>query len=351
MTVLDPASRPHACDGYSVAVGPLDELPINTVLAPQATVLTLILEAFGRLDRGTPERVLAAVRGAMPPRAQRAFAPIFRPMLGVFPTCLSPAASGWRPSFESYLDQVHATSDDELRADVLGHFGPGGLPAAWCPAVERPEQWVADAALGLDAVWQGVVEPLWTQCLPLLERESDRVAIAAARGASDVVLSGLHERVSYADGTITLADSTPGLVERGHRPLVLTPMVAGRRSVIASWEDEGQLRLNYAVPGLREFVRDRQLRAERPDALTIVLGAIRADLLRDLDRPITVGAIATAQHRAPNTISYHCDQLVAAGLVQRRRAGKSVLVSRTERGSALLDLLGDGARRLALRSA
>ena len=44
---------------------------------------------------------------------------------------------------------------------------------------------------------------------------------------------------------------------------------------------------------------------------------------------------------APTTATYHLQHLAAAGMITRERRGTSVWVSRTTRGSKLIDLLSD----------
>jgi DNA-binding transcriptional ArsR family regulator len=75
------------------------------------------------------------------------------------------------------------------------------------------------------------------------------------------------------------------------------------------------------------------------DPLTLILGPARAAALRALRRPLTVSQLATAIGCAPTTATYHIQHLVAAGLATRQRRGPSVQISRTLRGTELVDLL------------
>jgi DNA-binding MarR family transcriptional regulator len=75
------------------------------------------------------------------------------------------------------------------------------------------------------------------------------------------------------------------------------------------------------------------------DRLTVLLGPIRAAVLRSLHSPQSMGALAREVHCAPSTLTYHCDQLVAAGLLERERRGQSMWVSRTDRAVRLLSAL------------
>jgi DNA-binding MarR family transcriptional regulator len=71
------------------------------------------------------------------------------------------------------------------------------------------------------------------------------------------------------------------------------------------------------------------------DAFT---GPSRARVLRALGVPMTLGELAALLDVVPSAASYHVDLLEAAGLVARRRTGKTVLVTRTARGAELLAL-------------
>ena len=76
-------------------------------------------------------------------------------------------------------------------------------------------------------------------------------------------------------------------------------------------------------------------RGARLDAL---VGAQRALLLHELERPRTVGELATALFAVPSAATHHVDALEAAGLVVRERRGRSVFVHRTVRGARLVGL-------------
>ena len=59
------------------------------------------------------------------------------------------------------------------------------------------------------------------------------------------------------------------------------------------------------------------------------------------DRPRSMSEIATRLHYLPGTITYHCDLLVRANLVERIRHGRRSLLVRTDRGTRLLDVLDE----------
>lgn len=75
-----------------------------------------------------------------------------------------------------------------------------------------------------------------------------------------------------------------------------------------------------------------------PTSLKALLGPQRAAALALLDAPITAGRLAKALHTVPAGATHHLRGLEAAGLVTRERRGQYVIVQRTARGTALLEL-------------
>jgi DNA-binding transcriptional ArsR family regulator len=78
-------------------------------------------------------------------------------------------------------------------------------------------------------------------------------------------------------------------------------------------------------------------------SLEALLGVPRAVLLQRLDAPATAGDLAAALHAVPSAATHHIAALERAGLARRERSGRQVLVWRTKRGTALLELYGLGS--------
>ena len=64
--------------------------------------------------------------------------------------------------------------------------------------------------------------------------------------------------------------------------------------------------------------------------LSALLGPQRALLLVALHRPLSIGSLAEALMAVPSAATHHVDALEAAGLVRRERAGRRVIVHRTD---------------------
>lgn len=77
---------------------------------------------------------------------------------------------------------------------------------------------------------------------------------------------------------------------------------------------------------------------ESSDALATVIGHVRAEILRLLPEPMSMSRLAAELNCAPSTATHHCNTLESAGLVERLRQGKSILVRRTSRGAGLVEL-------------
>jgi DNA-binding transcriptional ArsR family regulator len=135
---------------------------------------------------------------------------------------------------------------------------------------------------------------------------------------------------------LTLAHPSHRCVALGRRRLVLMPMIAGRDSVLASFERPDVCCIGYPV---RQPSPGTQVTSS--GALAMILGQVRAAILQALRQPRTVSDLAADVHCAPTTATYHLHQLAAAGLIIRERCGISVRVSRTARGDELVDLLSD----------
>jgi hypothetical protein len=194
---------------------------------------------------------------------------------------------------------------------------------------------MADASLD---TW-AMIEPWWRAAGPLFDRELRRVGTAAVRGGLGALLNSLHPRISYRDGTLAFAAPANHCFTQGRRRLVLLPMIAGRDSLLVSFERDDVCYVGYPVrppgPG------PNAAQAATNGTLALLLGPLRAAALRALRQPLNVGELAVTVQCAPTTATYHVHNLAKAGLVACERRGSSVVVSRTARGDELVDLLAD----------
>jgi DNA-binding transcriptional ArsR family regulator len=323
--------------GYRLRVGTPDTLAVSVVMSPQQSVVSLLLQAATGHPLGAPADLLAAVGKGLRPQARFAVQPFAITCYAVVPECSIPIGPVADTSVPEQASRLRDLAPDVLTRDLAGygedHFLPG-----WQAARQQPRRWLnsmADASLD---TW-ALIEPWWRAAGPLFDRELRRVGTAAVRGGLGALLNSLHPRLSYRDGTLTLAHPINRCVPLGRRRLGLVPMIAGREALLVCFERDDACYIGYPVrpPGPGPQVP----LAAANGALALILGPLRAAALRALRQPLNVGELAAAVRCAPTTATYHVHYLTSAGLVSCERRGSSVLVSRTARGDELVDLLAD----------
>jgi DNA-binding transcriptional ArsR family regulator len=331
--------------GYQLRAGAPDALAVSIGLAPQQSVIALLLQAASGQSHGAPASLLAAIRDGLRPQSRFAAQMFTTRGPAIIPESalpISPLADASVADQAARLrDLPAAVLTDELDELLSADCGNHCLPSHSRAAGDQPRRWLnsmADASLD---TW-AVAEPRWRAAGPLLDREIRRVGTAAVRGGMTALLNSLHPGLTYRDGMFTYTppcnpNRTLGpLGPVGPRRLALVPMIAGRNSLLFSFERPDVCYIGYplAEPG-----PGAQPRAG--SALATILGPVRAAMLQALRQPLTVSDLAAAVHCAPTTATYHLHQLAAAVLIKREKSGPSVRVSRTARGDELVGLLSD----------
>ncbi|MEA2183996.1 MAG: hypothetical protein QOF69_3181 [Solirubrobacteraceae bacterium] len=115
--------------------------------------------------------------------------------------------------------------------------------------------------------------------------------------------------------------------------------------MVASEFSKGFYRADDILGNVSYPVRSVLARGAQPPAAALerLLGIQRTQILRALGRPASIGTLADVLRAVPSAATHHVNALQAAGLVERHRSGRNVLVDRTARGEALLELYGDAA--------
>lgn len=316
---------------YRLRLPDPDRVAVSVAPARHASMLALLREVAAGSSAGDSTQLAAAISRQLRPTARFALTALGPAGAGLVPDCATPIPPPTEVPVAVQAQRLRELPGATLTAELEQTFG-SGLPVGWRLAADHPRRWLhALAAASLDA-WE-VSERRWRDCGPLLDREVRRVGVAVVRGGLDALLNNLHPRIRYADGTVALTARCTAEYDLAGRRLVLVPMIAGPGAVFAGFELRDVAYLAY--PAGRVNGAD----TAGGDALTLILGAPRAAILRQLRHPCTVQQIAVAVRCAPNTATYHCQQLETAGLVTRRREQRAVWMTRTTRGAELLDLL------------
>jgi hypothetical protein len=326
--------------------GPVTELRIDSIgeirvaLDPYVSVLALATDALGR-RRGAPEQWRRLVLSSLSPRGRRAVLPIAAPSYSVSPDCVTPENPVREVSVRDQVEWLHAVPAGELLGDFESAFGEP--PPHWQSALRQPRAWLDSYADAIAEAWR-CVQPLWVRARPLLEHEVRRVGIAAMRGGLDLILDQLHPASQFDDDVLTIRDPEPGQFDLRARPLVLVPMLSGRQALICNLERSDAVWIAYPLPGVSQLLDDSPgARRAEGSPLESVLGAVRAQILLAVERPMIMTELAGLASLAPSAITYQCERMAGAGLVRRERRGREVWVSRTSRGDGLIDLFNETA--------
>ncbi|GAB3810403.1 ArsR/SmtB family transcription factor [Kribbella italica] len=316
-----------------LVLGELSRVRIGVAPAPMASLISLVVDTLGGPRQGIAPDWIRTIRRALPPDAAQAVIPMFNRTGALLPACLTPLGIDGSPVQEQ-LDRIANVTPDELGEDVE-LMTPGEPPMPWRGALRRPRQWLGLYVRLLTAAWTAYA-PIWQESSGIRARETDRIGAATVTGGLDVLLSNLSTRARYGEQTLYLSDQHPYRVVLKDRPVVLVPLVSGTSASVFNLDEPDRVWLGYPVPGL-----DRLGEAPPPaaDSLALLIGPLRAAILRALVRPVSMGRLARQLNAGPSTATYHCTQLAAAGLVVRHRAGREVRIQRTPRGDALVDLL------------
>ena len=311
----------------------LDRRPVRVELSPAPTLFALAADAVGA-RRGAPQPWLDRVRAELDRSELAALSPLaVRPGASI-PAAVMPRRAVGERGLEAELDRIAGLEPERLLDDIAFACGPDPT-GPWGVVARRPRRWLPRYASALRSAWRGV-RCLWADAGELFERELDRVGAASVRGAHAELLSGLHPRARIGDGRWQLPDPDLDDLRLPDDGLTLIPILGGPESSGAGLHEDGTL--DWIVHPLAEAWRDPDAPLASAAELEALVGQPRALLLRELERPRSIGRLAETLIAVPSAATHHVGALEDAGLVIRERSGRSVVVHRTERGSSLVGL-------------
>lgn len=231
---------------------------------------------------------------------------------------------------EETLAAIRATDPAEARANVQVSLR-GPLPAA-LDRDDLPER----AAAILSYVWEETVRPHWDRRRRVLEADVVARTAQVSRGGWAAVIDSL-----LPGQTRWLGDNRLQ-VNRHERPprdirgaeLVFVPVTVGRGW--ATWEEPRRYAIVYGCTGA---LADPDARSV-PASLGTLLGTGRAAVLLLLNSPMSTSQLVAVTGQGLGSTGRHLRVLRDAGLVERRRAGRAVLYSRTAAGEVLVAASG-----------
>ncbi|MFG3049841.1 ArsR/SmtB family transcription factor [Kitasatospora sp. NPDC048239] len=244
----------------------------------------------------------------------------------------TPAATA--PGIEAELAVLAATRPETVRADLVGVALP--LPPLVAALHEDPAAGLERLTGEIRAYWTAAVEPYWGRIVRLVEGEILYRARRMAAGGPAALFDGLHPKLRWEDGRMTVAQRRYEIERRleGGRGLVLVPSVFVWPGLVWHAETEGQPGLIYPPRGVATLWEASG--ATAPDGLARVIGRTRARLLAELDAPASTTELAARTGLSAANVSHHLTALREAGLTDRHRTGRTVLYLRTEAAELLL---------------
>ncbi|MEU9439671.1 winged helix-turn-helix domain-containing protein [Streptomyces sp. NPDC048304] len=311
-------------------------------LARSRFVISPLSEAFACLK-------LLYARDAVHPGEQewlRTHLPAYRTRLAADPVTarLVPAGIGrnWIADFltpaprddETFADgvaRIRSTAPDAARAHLRTALA-GPLPAE-LDGDDLPER----AAALLEWVWEETVRPSWERRRRVLEADVVARTAQVSRGGWVTVLDALRPGRTRWLGENRLQINLHAYPPReiSGAELVFVPVTV-QRAGWAAWEEGVRYAAVYPCAGA---LADAGVRTV-PSALGALLGPARADVLVLLASPMSTTQLTAVTGQGLGSVGRHLRVLREAGLVERRRAGRSVLYARTAAGDVLAEAPG-----------
>jgi DNA-binding transcriptional ArsR family regulator len=298
----------------------VDRRPFRVAIAPLPSLHVAVRDAAGAERAGTPVAWCEAIRAHPDPLIGLAGAP--------------------GESFKDGIERMVAMPLDDLAAEIAACSSATGN-SAWRGAERDLRRWTRRYIATLLRAWKGF-GPIWRQGRGALDREVERIGVASALDAQLELMDGLVARGGVENGRWCMpCKFGNGRLDVPDRGLVLLPLLAGPRASILEVTGMTLKRIAYPVPSAT------QIRRAEPCAAPLegLLGIPRAEILRAVACPTSIGRLAEALRVVPSAATHHVDALEGAGLVTRERSGRTVLVRRTVRGEALMELYDEAAPR------
>jgi DNA-binding transcriptional ArsR family regulator len=295
-----------------------------------------------------------------------------------------PPISGLATRIDDEIAAVRSTPPGQARAEIgycLADAASASAPVLRVLRSRRAIDLLADA---LEAAWNALLAPHWPQLRAILERDVLHRAARLTDAGWAKALDDLHPNVHWRDGgsnggpsardgenasvpfprdgaassasiSAGRASSPHGYVEIRHfsatgeldldgRGLLFLPSAFGWPGVGIYNDPPWHPALIYPARGIAALW-DPPDEAVPPGALGRMLGSTRARILLALDEPASTSQLVGQLGASLGAVGDHLTALRDVGLVNRSRAGRSVLYRRTPVGDALVGSAGAAAAR------
>ncbi|WP_028802742.1 ArsR/SmtB family transcription factor [Streptomyces sp. 142MFCol3.1] len=229
-------------------------------------------------------------------------------------------------SFEVEIARMRETPPQAARAHLAVSLG-GPLPAALADRDDLPRR----AADLLTHVWERCVRPDWERRRRVLEADVVARTAHLSQGGWAAALDALRPGTRWLGDNrlqVNLHEYPPREISGAQ--LLFVPVTP--KTGWVSWEDPHRYAVVYPCTGVLADGRAEAV----PESLGALLGPARAGVLVLLDSPMSTSQLVAVTGQGLGSVGRHLKVLLNARLVERRRAGRSVLYSRTAAGEVLV---------------
>ncbi|TDD96698.1 ArsR/SmtB family transcription factor [Actinomadura rubrisoli] len=244
----------------------------------------------------------------------------------------TPAHEG-EGTFADEVALVRGAPPGRARDDLVLSLG-GPVPAELHRS-DLPER----AADLLEWIWTRLVLPSWPRRRRIIEADIVARTAQLSRGGWAGALDDLRPGMRWLGGSrlqVNTHDNPPR--DLGKAQLMFVPVTP--RHGWASWTDDwSRFAVVYPCSGALA-----ETGTPAPEALGRLLGPARAGVLVQLGSPKSTTQLVALTGQGLGSVGRHLRILLDARLVQRRRAGRSVLYYRTTAGDVLVGAQQDGDR-------
>jgi DNA-binding transcriptional ArsR family regulator len=276
------------------------------------------------------------------------------------PDFLTPPPTTAFPSFEEEIATLLSSSDEIVRKEVRRVWRQD-IPEIAEPYLDSPRKALETLAELLTLYWQETLEHHWPRLRLILENDVASRARNLALGGAEALFADLNPVVHYQGERLEVqggcgseyevqaknSKTQKNILEiRKHpdevlnikpngRGLLLVPSVFVWPKVMTIIDPPWQPTLIYTPRGAANAWLTE---APTSEALELLLGASRAQILLSLTAPATTLELSRKLNLAAGGVSHHLSTLSEAGLITAQRQGREVYYHLTNTGEQLLEL-------------
>jgi DNA-binding transcriptional ArsR family regulator len=257
------------------------------------------------------------------------------------PDFLTPPPTTPLPDFSSELEVILASDHEIVRHEIARTWqDKPELPEAAKEFIAKPQENLEKLVKALSIFWQLTLEMHWSKLRTVLEADVYTKARNLALGGATALFENIDPLVKFENGVLhlekSICSSIPTNVKLDGRGLLLMPSVFVFPKYMTILDPPWQPVLAYTPRGVANLWSNQPPPANQ--ALEMLLGAGRSEVLLSLETPSSTLEIARRLQLSSSSVSEHLGVLRQTGLVEPHRRGRSVYYSLSRTGCALLDL-------------